>query len=122
MAIKINGDLIISNSRDMSDISIDYQPDVSGAADGGYFDPFIFTPEVNTITSTINMGTSYMTSVMTANTTYTISGTTNVGTCSLVTLDTTTTGHTPSFPNNVSWESNIEPTWSDWRYWVQIPK
>jgi hypothetical protein len=118
MAIKINGDLIISNTRDMSDISVDYQPDVSGAADGGYFEPFIFTPEVNTITSTINMGTSYMTGVMTANTTYTISGTTNVGTCSIVTLDTTTTGHIPSFPNNVSWESNIEPTWSDWRYWV----
>ena len=56
MAIKINGDLIISNTRGMSDISIDYQPDNSGQFDGGYFNPFIFPPEVNTITSTINMG------------------------------------------------------------------
>jgi hypothetical protein len=107
MAIKVNGDIVISNTREMT---------VNNCID---FTPAHWSPEPNTITNNIDMGLNVMHGALTADTTFSISGTTGrEGTTAFVVLDLTTSAHTPTWPNNIEWAENTEPTWSDYRYWA----
>ena len=104
MAIKISNTDVINNSRNLVNIT---------DMDAHYNS---FSAKAEIITSTINFTTPFMTTTMTAATTYGVSGEAE-GKSAILILDTTTNPYAPTFPSAINWEDNTEPTWANYRKW-----
>lgn len=104
MAIKISGTEVIDDQRKLVNIT-----DATGkSAD--------FFPAATTITNNINFTTPFMTTTLSAATTFTVSGE-SAGKSAILCLDTSSTGYAPTFPSSFNWEDGTEPTWSTYRKW-----
>lgn len=104
MAIKIDGNVAIDNSRGL--------PDVGNMT--GTFGAFF--PRVSAIVTTVDIDKPFMSVTMNSNATYTATqGTT--GQAATLLLDTSASAYTPTFDSDFTF-SPSEPTWADHRYWV----
>lgn len=104
MAVQVSGTTVIDNSRVLQNI----------AGANGKYDAF--HPNVNSITTVIDMNEPMMTLSMSGNVTFSESNK-SAGKTAVLLLDTSASGHTPSFSGNVRWAEDSEPNWSDYRYW-----
>lgn len=104
MAIKISGTDVIDDSRKLVNIT-----DAEGEFLG-------FNPSATAITNTINFTTPFMTTTLSAATTFIVSGEA-AGKSAILCLDTSSTGYAPTFPSSFNWEDGTEPTWSTYRKW-----
>jgi hypothetical protein len=110
MSILIGSNTVINDSRELENIS-----DTTGSYSN-------FQPKITQIlASQFNAPSPIMTLTMVANRTYEVVNAAT-GMSSLILLDRTTSNYTPFFSstgsNGVHWGNNVEPTWSDHRYWL----
>lgn len=104
MAISISGTNVIDDQRKLVNIT-----DAEGEFLG-------FNPSASAITNNINFTTPFMTTTLSAATTFTVSGEA-AGKSAILCLDTSSTGYAPTFPSSFNWEDGTEPTWSTYRKW-----
>ena len=104
MAIKVSGTEVINDQRQLVNIT-----DTEGKSSA-------FFPSASAITTTINFTTPFMTSTLSAATTFSVSGEA-AGKSAILCLDTSSNSYTPTFPSSFNWEDGTEPTWSTYRKW-----
>ena len=107
MAIKINGDTVIDDSRVMQNIV---------GNEGTVYTMYNATYPLSATTDNINFSTPFMSCVLDAATTFTETSVA-VGKSAQMLLDVTTTGYTPTWSSNINWAEGTEPTWGDYQRW-----
>lgn len=105
MAIKVNNNVVIDNSRNVdtnviSGLYGELAPNAAGVP-----------PSL-----VIDLKNSSLERSMTGDETFTFTGLQR-GRVSILTLNTTTSGHTPSF-TGIYWAGDTEPVWSNKQYWM----
>ena len=104
MAVLVGTTEVIDDSRVLQNIT---------GANGIYNS---FHPNFGSIASTIDMNKPIMNCIMNGNLTFTETNK-SAGKTAVLLLDTRTVPYTPIFSNNIKWAEDLEPIWSDYRFW-----
>lgn len=104
MAVLVGTAEVIDDSRVLQNI----------AGANGFYNSF--HPVFGSIASTIDMNKPIMNCIMNGNLTFTESNKA-AGKTAVLLLDTRTVPYTPTFSSNIKWAEDLEPTWSDYRFW-----
>jgi hypothetical protein len=109
MAIKIDGNVAIDNSRVLPDVG-----NMTGTF-GAFFPNVTSLASASTIS--VSTGDPCMTLTLGQSATLDAVGTKLTGQTSTLLLDTSASAYTPTFNSDFTF-SPSEPTWADHRYWV----